>query len=220
MSLRRIHTIQKKFNTPIQRFRSRWWILPNICHVFAALQVMQKIFLRSQYWNNILTTTARSPFPLLRFNRRRDFWWGLKWKLQCLLCIHRNPNSLVDVDGCSKRISAYGLTVQENKDSTKLFKTKLNNMGSYLLSGDLERTTGWYLRHWKMGHRCQVSINCCQDTPILGKFQNLNLQTIWFNASMQSFTYSNKRLSVLVNILLIKCNNNYFNWKYSSNNNC
>ena len=51
-------------------------------------------------------------------------------------------HSLVDVDGCSKRMSAYGLTVQENKDSTKLFKTKLNNMSSYLLSGDLERTTG------------------------------------------------------------------------------
>lgn len=54
----------------------------------------------------------------------------------------KSEHSLVDVDGCSKRISAYGLTVQENKDSTKLFKTKLNNMGSYLLSGDLERTTG------------------------------------------------------------------------------
>ena len=51
-------------------------------------------------------------------------------------------HSLVDVDGCSKRMSAYGLTVQENKDSTKLFKTKLNNMSSYLLSGDLKRTTG------------------------------------------------------------------------------
>jgi hypothetical protein len=54
----------------------------------------------------------------------------------------KSEHSLVDVDGCSKRISAYGLTVQENKDSTKLFKTKLNNMSSYLLSGDLERTTG------------------------------------------------------------------------------
>jgi hypothetical protein len=54
----------------------------------------------------------------------------------------KSEHSLVDVDGCSKRMSAYGLTVQENKDSTKLFKTKLNNMGSYLLSGDLERTTG------------------------------------------------------------------------------
>jgi len=54
----------------------------------------------------------------------------------------KSEHSLVDVDGSSKRISAYGLTVQENKDSTKLFKTKLNNMGSYLLSGDLERTTG------------------------------------------------------------------------------
>jgi len=54
----------------------------------------------------------------------------------------KSEHSLVDVDGCSKRISAYGLTVQENKDSTKLFKTKLNDMGSYLLSGDLERTTG------------------------------------------------------------------------------
>jgi hypothetical protein len=54
----------------------------------------------------------------------------------------KSEHSLVDVDGCSKRISAYGLTVQENKDSTKLFKTRLNNMGSYLLSGDLERTTG------------------------------------------------------------------------------
>jgi len=42
-------------------------------------------------------------------------------------------HSLVDVDGCSKRMSAYGLTVQENtKDSTKLFNTKLNNMDSDL----------------------------------------------------------------------------------------
>jgi SMC interacting uncharacterized protein involved in chromosome segregation len=55
----------------------------------------------------------------------------------------KSEHSLVDLDGCSKRISAYESTIQENnKDSTKLFNTKLNNMGSDLLSGDLERTTG------------------------------------------------------------------------------
>jgi hypothetical protein len=47
----------------------------------------------------------------------------------------KSENSLVDLAGCSKRIAAYGLTVQENtKDSTKLFNSKLNNMGSDLLS--------------------------------------------------------------------------------------
>ena len=47
----------------------------------------------------------------------------------------KSEHSLVDLDGCSKRIAAYGLTVQENtKDSTKLFNSKLNNMGSDLLS--------------------------------------------------------------------------------------
>jgi hypothetical protein len=79
-------------------------------------------------------------------------------------------HSLVDVDGCSKRMSAYGLTVQENtKDSTKLFNTKLNNMDSDLLSrewGELrDIPKALEDRHW-----CLVSINFCQDTPILGKF--------------------------------------------------
>jgi hypothetical protein len=56
LGLRRIHTIQKKFNTPTQRFTSRWWTSLKICHVSAALPAMQKNFssipILEQYSNN------------------------------------------------------------------------------------------------------------------------------------------------------------------------
>jgi hypothetical protein len=62
------------------------------------------------------------------------------------------------------------------------------------------------------GHWCLVSINFCQDTPILGKFSKSGSSNYIVQcAHVIILSCSCKRLSVLVNILLIKCNNNYFN---------